>query len=118
MSSPPNPYESPAAGPPSPYATSTNQTPVFLAVGSLVTAVLGMSSCLPLVGCCFMPLPVVSLGLGIFALAQKPEQGPKMMAIIGITLAVLTLLAWAAMLIIGLVATSMDQSTVPSPINQ
>ena len=119
MSLPPNPYEAPTATP-SPYAyppATKNQTPLLLAIGSLATGAIGMMSCLPLVGCCMMPLPLVSIGLGAFALSQKPEQPPKYMASAGIVLSALTLLAWIAMFAIGLVAASFDHSTRPPPIH-
>ena len=119
MSVPQNPYEAPSAPSPSPYGypPAKNQTPLLLAIGPLATGAIGMMSCLPLVGCCMMPLPLVSIGLGAFALTQKPEQPPKIMAIVGIVLSGLTLVAWIAMFAITLASASLSHPAIPPPAN-
>jgi hypothetical protein len=102
----PNPYDPPppSAYPPSGYGpASPNQTPMILAVGSLVTGVLSLISCVPLCGCILMPMPLIALVLGGVTLSQKPDQNAKIMAIIGIALAGLTIAAWIVMMVLNIV---------------
>ena len=110
---PSNPFTEAGAPPPSlnPYASSSiptssystpygppnpNQGPMLLAIGSLITAAIGLLSC----GCCvFMPFPAISLIMGIAALFQKPDPSARVIAIIGISISGLTL----ALIIIAMI---------------
>ena len=90
----PNPF---AASSPETYPTggyppaNPNQTPMMLAVGSLITGLIGTIAC----GCCiFLPMPLLSIVLGAAALLNKPDKNAKVMAIIGIVLGALTLLTF------------------------
>jgi len=100
-----NPYASSPVpqgyGPPS----QQNSAAMMLAVGSLVTALMGLLSC----ACCmFMPFPPISLLLGIGALFQKPDQSARIIAILGIVLSALSLILFAVLMIIGLAGAAMD----------
>lgn len=98
MSYPPggSPYQPPPSLPPEPWTAgyppaNPNQTSTLLAVGSLVTGVFGLLNC----ACCvFLPMPFVSIALGVIALTQKPNQSGRVMAIIGITLSALILVVF------------------------
>jgi hypothetical protein len=78
---------------------------MLLAVGSLVTAFIGLLSC----GCCFfLPFPAVSLLLGVIALCVKPDKNARLMAIIGIVISTLCLILFILGIVFGLVSGSMD----------
>ena len=102
MTQPSNPHD------PNPFATSSspaystggyppsqsNQLPMLLAVGSLITGLMGNLSCF----CCLAsPLSLLAVGLGVAALTQKPDNNAKVMAIIGVSLGGLVLLIVVAM---------------------
>jgi hypothetical protein len=99
MSFPPNPSD---PLPPPQYSSSAyptdgyplgnpNQLPMLLAVGSLVTGLLGTITC----GCClFIPAPLLSIVLGTAVLFNRPDNNAKVMAIIGIVTSTLTLIVF------------------------
>lgn len=101
-----NPYE-----PPQEYTSDfhpqqrPNQTPTVLAVLSLCTGAFGMLSCL----CCLLlPVPVISLGLGVAALLMEHDSTAKIMAILGVTLSCLTLLFWVLLTAYGVLDASLN----------
>jgi hypothetical protein len=109
MSSPSNPDDqNPFASPAPPAYQSGGYPPgnpqqmaMNLAIGSLVTGLMGNISCF----CCLAaPMPMLAIGLGIAALLNKPDSNAKVIAIIGIALGALTMLvtlAWYALAIFG-----------------
>jgi len=82
-----------------------NPAPMLLAVGSLMTALMGLMTC----ACClFLPFPAISLTLGVIALCLKPDKNAKIIAIIGIVLSALSLILIVVGMIVGVVSASMD----------
>ena len=86
-----------------------NQTPMLLGVGSLVCGCIGLLSCMPLFGCCLMPMPVIGLILGGIGLTQKPDQTAKLLALAGIAVSVLSIVIWVVMFALGMAGAIMDQ---------
>jgi hypothetical protein len=102
MTHPSNPHDQNPFVAPAPAAYSAggyppnqpNQLPMLLAVGSLITGLMGNLSCF----CCLAsPLSLLAVGLGVAALTQKPDNNAKVMAIVGVSLGGLVLLIVVAM---------------------
>jgi hypothetical protein len=90
-----------------------SQTPLVLAIASLVTGVIGLLNC----ACCLLlPLPFISIVLGGIALTQKPDSSARVLAIIGIALSALILILFFGSMIY--VALHPDSARAPLfPIN-
>jgi phage FluMu protein Com len=86
-------------------ASQHNPAPMMLAVGSLLTACMGLLSC----ACCvFLPFPAISLLLGVIALCIKPDKNARIVAILGIALSVVSLILVVVGIVLGLVSASLD----------
>lgn len=99
---------------PANYQPSTpNQTPQLLAIVSLVTGAMSVMNC---VCCLFLPFPILSIALGGIALTQKPDQSGKVMALIGMTISALVLVAFfGSMLYFALNPTPAQPPLIPFP---
>jgi hypothetical protein len=109
----PTPSTPPPGLPPVGYPPANpNQTPMLLAVASLVTGVSGLLNC----ACClFLPMPFISITLGAIALTQRPDRSARIMATIGIALSGLTLLVFFGSMVYFMVNPTSAKSPLIQP---
>lgn len=85
-----NPYES-STSPyltPKPGPSGQEQLPLILAIVSVVAGGMGFLSCF----CClFLPMPVLSLATGVPVLFMRSDQTAKIIAIVGVVFAALSI---------------------------
>jgi phage FluMu protein Com len=88
------------------YARSSESpAAMIMAVGSLITALMGLLSC----ACClFVPFPAISLMLGVIALMAKPDKNARVIAILGIVLSILVVVMIVVAIVLYGVSLSLD----------